>query len=604
MAKRFEPHRRLLTTLVGSNLYGASDACVRELLQNAWDAIQLRKQHFDGEGGNITVRYSASEGWFEIADDGIGMDQETIDKSFFEVGQDKLSVLQVIEPVSQIGYFGIGILSVFLLADSFEVFTKSISSDGLGIRFRVTDIDELVEFEDFEQSTPGTRIRVYLRNTADFSLASLPDVVASYARHVTGVTLHSVDKNTHETLADRWATSNLFDIKEVTGISEIRSGKIGFLPALRENSGTLENQITICNAGFLVEDGVGDLVSPNTLGIGGEIDLNPAYLTIGMSRERIQRDQRWVELGAKLQRFFIESAIGELETGELKHGHDLDSETKKRNILLWYHFLQPEPPFSELYDKLDRRVYETVPFEQTERPATSLAKLVKDHHQQTKIYFRQKGTRNQRQESIDDDGLSIRFYQEVRESVRTGALRAKGFSVIELNLHEVNVKTQNTVQTIQISEQLLVQKCLQKRGLELTNIVNAPDSDMDMSGIEKLSILRSALTMAGALTFAAVPDSKRRTISDQSGTRYINLRNSEVQELLRLIPEAISNPLKHKLLEAYLRLEDFKLSDVREILVELLGKKDLEKLATAEMAPLTKEYIALRIRELLGENES
>ena len=98
MAKRFEPHRRLLTTLIGSNLYGASDACVRELLQNAWDATQLRKLNFDGQGGEITVRYSESEGWFEVIDDGIGMDQKTIEDSFFEIGQDKLDVLHISEP--------------------------------------------------------------------------------------------------------------------------------------------------------------------------------------------------------------------------------------------------------------------------------------------------------------------------------------------------------------------------------------------------------------------------------------------------------------------------------------------------------------------------
>ena len=33
MAKRFEPHRRILRILVGSNLYGSAHACVRELLQ-------------------------------------------------------------------------------------------------------------------------------------------------------------------------------------------------------------------------------------------------------------------------------------------------------------------------------------------------------------------------------------------------------------------------------------------------------------------------------------------------------------------------------------------------------------------------------------------
>ena len=195
--------------------------------------------------------------------------------------------------------------------------------------------------------------------------------------------------------------------------------------------------------------------------------------------------------------------------------------------------------------------------------------MVTGNPQYGKLYYWEKGLNTRRQERIDDDGLPIRFTQEIRNSVRTSALRAKGFNVVELNVHQVNVKTQNTVQTIQIQEQPLVQKSLQKRGIELTNIVNAPESDMDMSGIETLPILRSALTMAGGLTFAEVPDSKRRVISDQTGMRYINLRNPAVQVLLRLIPDAISNPLKHRLLEAYLRLEDFKLREAREEVVPI-----------------------------------
>ena len=537
-------------------------------MQNSWDAIQLRKLNFDGQGGAITVRYSEAEGWFEIVDDGIGMDQKTIEDSFFEVGRDKLDVLGITDPVPQIGYFGIGVLSVFLLAG------------------------------------PGTRIQVHPRKTEEFRLDSLPEIVTSYARHVPGITLHSVDNNTHQTITDRWATDTLLNVKDIVGISGVRAGRIGFLPALRENSGTLENQLTICNVGFLVEEGVGDLISANTLGIGGEIDFDSSSFNIGMSRERIQRDQLWFELGARLQTFCINCALDELITGELKPGRELDSGEVKRNILLWYHFLPPEPPFSELYETLDQRVYGTAPFNQAERSPTSLAKLVEDNHRQRKLYFRQKGLRDQRQESIDDDGLPIRFYQEIRDSVRISALRAKGFSVIELNVHQVNVKTQNAVQTLQIPEQPLVQRCLQKRGVELADIVSAPESDMDMRGIEKLSILRSALTMAGGLTFAAVPDSNRRVISDQSGMRYINLLNPAVRGLLRLIPDATSNPLKHKLLEAYLRLEDFKLSEAREILVELLGRDDLAMLAKVEMAPLTKEHIARRIRELLGEIES
>ena len=606
MGKRFEPNRRLLKILVGSNLYSSPDACIRELLQNAWDAIQLRKKCADGNGGQIIVKYSVSQGWFEVIDDGIGMDQATIEGSFFEIGEDKLKVLGISELPLHIGHFGIGVLSVFLLADNFEVFTKSASAetDKHAIQFKVTGLDDSVDFLEHEQRAPGTRIRVFPRANGTFSLASLPDAVRSYARHVAGVTLHSVDDGKSETLVDTWATDNLLNVREVTGISTVCSGQIGFLPALKENTGVLENQLTICNSGFLVEEAVGDLIPTITLGIGGEIDLEPQTLNIGMSRERIQRDEQWSNLGDQLQTLTIRSVLEELETGELKQSSDPDSDPVKRNILLWYHFLPPEPPFSELYKMLDQRVYETVPFTQADRAPATLKSLMERHNQLEKLYFRQIGPRVHRTQNIDDEGMPIRFYQEIRDSVRIGALRAKGFSVIDSNQHQINIKTNNTVQMQQINEQPLIQKCLQKRGIQLVNITDAPESDMDMGNIEKLPILQSALTIAGGLRFASVPDSKRRIITDQSGTRYINLQSPVIQRLLKLIPEAISNPLKHRLLETYLKLEDFKLPEAREILLDLLENKNLQTLAMGEMAPLTKKYVNKSVDRLLLELES
>ena len=600
MAKRFEPNRRLLTTLVGSNLYGSPDACIRELLQNAWDAIQLRKYHADGKGGQIAINFSVSQGWFEVIDDGIGMDQGTVEESFFEIGQDKIEVLNLGDEIPQIGHFGIGVLSIFLLADRFEVTTKSTDPDKGAIYFQVTNIDTPVEFLSSDHSAPGTSIKVYPRPTGEFDLASIPDAVRSYARHVPCVTLRSLDDNAQESLSDTWATDSLFGVREVAGVPPVRSGRLGFLAALKENSGALVNQITICNTGFLVEEAVDDLIPTRALGVGGEIDLvSPSDIRIGISRERIQRDTGWQELGAQLQTFLIQAALEELATGALSPSPTSDSDEVKRTILLWYHFLPSAPPFSELYEALDCRVYQSVPFSQAERPPTTLQSLLEGHTSITRLYYRQLGTQTQFTQQIDDDGLPIRFAHEIRDSVRIGALRAKGFTVIDLKHHQVNIRTGSTVQTQQIQEQPLVERCLAKRGVALVNIVDAPDSDMDMRSIEELPLLRSALTIAGGLRFASVADSNRRIITDPTGVRYINLRNPEVQQLLRLLPDAISNPLKHKLLEGYLRLEDFKLREAREILIGLLSSDNLPALARAEMAPLTKNHLEGRISDLL-----
>ena len=132
--------------------------------------------------------------------------------------------------------------------------------------------------------------------------------------------------------------------------------------------------------------------------------------------------------------------------------------------------------------------------------------------------------------------------------------------MIELATLSVNVRNGNSVQTVQIAEQELVGRCLEQNNGRLVNITQAPESDMDLASIDRLPILNDALSVGTGFRFVSVPDSTRRVIADSTGAKYINLRNGEVQEILELIPGAISNPLKSRLLDAYLKLELYQLA--------------------------------------------
>ena len=147
----------------------------------------------------------------------------------------------------------------------------------------------------------------------------------------------------------------------------------------------------------------------------------------------------------------------------------------------------------------------------------------------------------------------------------------------------------------------MVLKCLKKRGVQLIDIAAAEESDMDLQSIERLPILKDALMIPGGLRFASVEDSKRRVISDRSGIRYINLRNRDIQQLLKSIAVAVSNPLKGRLLEAYLKIEEFRLRDARQIVLDLLATDDLSPLASGDLAPLTRKHVDSLVRELLSK---
>jgi HSP90 family molecular chaperone len=54
---RFEAHPRLLELLVGSNLYPDTSVVLRELIQNAQDAIQWRSELDSAIAPSIAVRF-------------------------------------------------------------------------------------------------------------------------------------------------------------------------------------------------------------------------------------------------------------------------------------------------------------------------------------------------------------------------------------------------------------------------------------------------------------------------------------------------------------------------------------------------------------------
>lgn len=121
---------KVLELLVGDNLYQDPGVFVRELVQNAIDAVRTRREmdpHLPAKWKpQINIRsWTDEEGyhWFRIEDNGTGMNREIVEKYFLKVGssyyasddfrRDKYrnEVDSGYQPISR---FGIGILSCFM----------------------------------------------------------------------------------------------------------------------------------------------------------------------------------------------------------------------------------------------------------------------------------------------------------------------------------------------------------------------------------------------------------------------------------------------------------------------------------------------------------
>lgn len=140
---------QIMDLLVGKDLYSDPSVFIRELIQNAIDAVRTREQLDKGRPKNwkpqINIRTWMDEAgyhWFRIEDNGTGMTEEIIENFFLKIGRSyytsdtfqKEKIRQGADPnYMPISRFGIGILSCFMGdegSNQVEVSTKHFGEGG------------------------------------------------------------------------------------------------------------------------------------------------------------------------------------------------------------------------------------------------------------------------------------------------------------------------------------------------------------------------------------------------------------------------------------------------------------------------------------------
>jgi len=118
---------KILKLLTGHTLYNDSRVAIREILQNALDAVRFRNHLFPEESmGRIEVVWDTKNRKLIIRDTGTEMTQDTIEKFLLSVGSSfyqSETVLHKHAGFSAISQFGIGVLSTFMIADEVEILT-------------------------------------------------------------------------------------------------------------------------------------------------------------------------------------------------------------------------------------------------------------------------------------------------------------------------------------------------------------------------------------------------------------------------------------------------------------------------------------------------
>ena len=174
---------KIVETLGGAKLYGDEPTvAVRELLQNAMDAIQARR-HLQGRAtdwGTIVVELAErTDGiWLLVEDTGVGMSEVVLTGPLVDFGSSFWRAPQVAEEypglaakgMNAIGQFGIGFFSVFMLGDQVRVTTRRYDraeDDTLVLEFRTGLSSRPILSSAAPGTAPldgGTRVEVKLWN--------------------------------------------------------------------------------------------------------------------------------------------------------------------------------------------------------------------------------------------------------------------------------------------------------------------------------------------------------------------------------------------------------------------------------------------------------
>ena len=176
----------IVRLLMTDKLYGNEHLCIRELLQNALDALRYRKALFalsrtHWDAGKVDFRHYVNTDGHEVvecADNGVGMDDEIISNHFVKVGRSfyrspsferERNRLRAsgndFDPCSR---FGIGFMSCFMLGDRITITTRRDYGEGRAwgppLVVEIQGLSGLIIVRKGLANQPiGTRVSVVLR---------------------------------------------------------------------------------------------------------------------------------------------------------------------------------------------------------------------------------------------------------------------------------------------------------------------------------------------------------------------------------------------------------------------------------------------------------
>lgn len=175
MTERFQVDLAGMVELLSHHLYSGPQVYVRELLQNAVDAVTAR-QAVDGAAAASVRLVVHDDGVperpgvpaLDVIDTGLGLTASEAVDLLATIGRSSKRGLDAARRAHLIGRFGIGLLAAFMVGDQVEVLSRSARPGSAPVRWRGHD-DGTFEVTSLTPEASadvpvGTRVRVWARH--------------------------------------------------------------------------------------------------------------------------------------------------------------------------------------------------------------------------------------------------------------------------------------------------------------------------------------------------------------------------------------------------------------------------------------------------------
>ncbi|WP_156382324.1 MULTISPECIES: ATP-binding protein [unclassified Aureimonas] len=183
MTESFEfslDQHKILDLLTGHTLYNNSTVVLRELTQNALDAVRLQSviDKAASPSRAVEIYWDSNSRELTVLDRGTGMSQEVIEKHLLTVGSSKYQDQKFKErhpDFHSISRFGIGVLSAFMVSDDVEITTCSVDDDkarrialqSVHGKYLIKLLDKVKDRSQLPMYPHGTAVRLKLRPLAE-----------------------------------------------------------------------------------------------------------------------------------------------------------------------------------------------------------------------------------------------------------------------------------------------------------------------------------------------------------------------------------------------------------------------------------------------------